>query len=183
MRITLIRHGKVDMDWKKKYTSAEYDAAWAQYDECDILPVTKRLSLPEDVKVYVTPMKRTHQTAEQFLGIKEYTVIDDLANEVPLRAYKDSHRRRRLWYMNFRGRAQWWLPNHRQEERRHQTYARAQQLLNRLEQEDRDVVLVSHGFFIRAMAIVLKKNGYKLDDMHRFKVPNLCTIDAVKESE
>lgn len=37
MKITIIRHGKVDMTWDKKYNSAAYDSACAQYDQSPIL--------------------------------------------------------------------------------------------------------------------------------------------------
>lgn len=182
MRITLIRHGKVDMDWKKRYTSTEYDEAWARYDNCDIFPITEHYDIPEDAKVYVTTYKRTQETARQFLGVENYEIIDSLANEVPLRSYKDSEKRHRRNYMDFRGRLQWYLPSKRQAERRSETFKRASELIRFLESQTDNAVVVMHGFFLRAVCLVLKRNGYRLSLVPRFRVPNLIVVEAEKAS-
>ena len=182
MKITLIRHGKVNMDWKKRYTSAEYDDAWERYDDCDIFPITKHYEVDEDAKVFVTGFKRTQETAKQFLGVDQYEIIESLADEVPLKSYKDSLKRHRRGYMNFRGRLQWYLPSHRQEERRKATFLRAYELIRFLEQQTDDAVVVMHGFFLRAMCFVLKKSGYHVSSIPRFRVPNLVVVEAVKRT-
>lgn len=180
MKITLIRHGKVNMNWEKRYTSAEYDAAWKAYDDCDIFPIEDHLDLPPDAKVFVTPFKRTQETARQFLGAETFEIIDGLANEVPLRSYKDSNRRRSPGYMNFRGRLQWYFRSKRQEELPRETKKRAEQLISYLESRTDNAVLVMHGFYLRIVVAVLISKGYLVTGRPRFKVPNLIVVDAVK---
>ena len=181
MKITLIRHGKVDMDWRKRYTSEEYDDAWERYDSCDIFPITDHYQVSDDAKIFVTGYKRTQETAKQFLGVDDFEVIDSLADEVPLKSYKDSRRRHRRGYMNVRGRLQWYLPSKRQEERRKATFLRAEELISFLEKQTNDAVVVMHGFFLRATCHVLKKLGYHLNLTPRFRVPNLLVVEAVKD--
>ncbi len=181
MEIRLIRHGKVNMDWKKRYNSSEYDCAWDEYDTKDILPIEDRLEIPKDAKVFVTTYKRTHQTAEQFLGAKEYEIIESLADEVPLRSFIDTKHRFSRRLMNFLGRVEWYLPLKRQPERRRASYLRALRFIDYIESRTDNAVIVMHGFFIRTVCRALKRRGYKLDHQPIFGVPNLIVVDAVRK--
>ncbi|MBR4767528.1 MAG: histidine phosphatase family protein [Lachnospiraceae bacterium] len=183
MRIILIRHGKVNMAWQKKYTSREYDQAWAEYDKRDILPIQTHLDLPESIRVYCTNMKRTQQTAEQFLRRKNYEIIESLANEIPLRSFRDLNHRHSRRLMNFVGRLQWYFPTKRQPENRAASYKRAIKLIEYLENGVDDAVVVMHGFFLRTVCRALKHDGYKLDHQPFFGVPNLTVVNAVKDEE
>ena len=182
MRVTMIRHGQVDMPWAKKYNSKEFDQAWLDYDHYDILPVTQHLDISPKAKVFVSPYKRTHQTAEQFLGVHDYTVIEDLLNEIPLRSFMDTGHRFERHFMNFLGRAQWYLPMKRQPERRSASRRRAGKLVDFIEKlPDGDYVLVMHGFYLRTLASVFRHRGYKMTGQPFFAVPNLYTAIAEKK--
>ena len=65
MKLLLIRHGKVDMEWKKSYTSAEYDKACRQYDEADIVPIGQPQDTGDYKRIYTSSQKRAVQTARQ----------------------------------------------------------------------------------------------------------------------
>ena len=183
MTIYLIRHGLVDFNWKKKMTSAEYDKAWADYDHTPIKPIQKRFTVPEDAKVFTTSYERTQETARQYLGRDDFTVIPDgLADEVPLVSYKDTKRPRRVWKMNVRGRLQWYTHGKRQPEWRRNSLERAFKLIDYLEEQDAEtVVVVFHGFFLRTVSRALRIRGYKQEGRPKFSVPNLITVKAVKE--
>ena len=183
MRVMMIRHGKVNMPWVKKYNSKEYDQAWIEYDKYDILPITDHLDIYPDAKVLVSPFKRTHQTAEQFLGVHEYTIIDELLNEIPLRSFVETNRRFRKNLMNFLGRVEWYLPLKRQPERRRASRERAAKMVDLIEKMgDGDYVLVMHGFYMRTLASMFRHRGYKIKHQPFFAVPNLYTSEAIKVS-
>ena len=110
MRIMFIRHGKVDMPWVKKYNSRDYDQAWLDYDTYDILPIKEHLDIWPGSQVIVTGYKRTHQTAEQFLGVKDYMIVEDLLDEVPLKSFMDTNIRFNRHLLNFLGRVEWYFP-------------------------------------------------------------------------
>ena len=182
MRVLMIRHAKVDMPWKKKYNAEEYEEAWLHYDDCDILPVEGHLEIPENAKVFVSPFKRTHQTAEQYLGVSEYTILQDLLNEVPLISFAKVKRRHRRRFMDVVGRIQWYLPFSRQPEKRKGSRARAGELIDFLEKQgEGEYVLVMHGFYMRTLGAMFKKRGYHVRNRRIFAVPNLATTIAEKE--
>ena len=158
MKILLIRHGKVAMEWKKKYTPGEYDDALRQYDAADIVPVEQPQEPGDYKKVYVSSQRRAAQTARQlFPSVPESDVIEtNLLNEVPLRSFSDSERSRPKWVYDAAGRLQW-LMGKRQEETRSDTIRRADELIDLLEKNDEDVILISHGFFMNVLIGRLKR--------------------------
>ncbi|MBR3437830.1 MAG: histidine phosphatase family protein [Lachnospiraceae bacterium] len=182
MTIYLIRHGQVDFHWEKKLNSKDYDQAWSDYDHTPIKPITRRFEVPEDAKIFTTSYKRTQDTARQYLGREDFTVIPDgLADEVPLVSYKDTDKPKRVWRMDFRGRLQWYTHGKRQPEWRRNSLERAYKLIDYLEAQDAEtVVVVFHGFFLRTVSRALRKRGYKQEGRPRFAVPNLLTVKAVK---
>lgn len=183
MRITFIRHGKVDMPWVKKYNSEDYDQAWLDYDTHDILPLAERLEISPDSRVIVTGYKRTQQTAEQFLGRKDYLIVEDLLDEIPLRSFMDTKLRINRHMLNFLGRVEWYLPMKRQPERRKASRERAQKAVDYIESlGDGDYVIIMHGFFMRTLGSILKKRGYKLKNQPIFFVLNLHTAEAVRKA-
>lgn len=185
MKIILVRHGKVDMNWEKKYTAKEFDAAWAEYETRPIFPIEEHYEIPEGAMVFTTPLQRTQDTARQFLGVEDFTVIDSgLANEVPLKAYsyKKEHRRHRRHLMNVIGRLQWYLPRSIQDEQRRESYERAMKLIDFLESQPTNAcVVVMHGFMIRTVGRALSDRGYKVKNKRNFAVPNLCVVEASKD--
>ena len=183
MTIYLIRHGLVDFNWEKKLTSEEYDKAWADYDHMPIKPITKRFEVPEDAKIFVTSYYRTQETARQYLGREDFTIIPyGMADEVPLVSYKDSEKARRVWSMNLRGRIQWYTHGKRQPEWRRHSLERAYRLIDWIEEQHVETaVVVFHGFFLRTVSRALRLRGYKQEGRPVFKVPNRITVKAVKD--
>ena len=50
-------------------------------------------------------------------------------------------------------------------------------------QGDGNYVLVMHGFYMRTLGAMFRKRGYRVRNRRIFTVPNLCTVEAVKDRE
>lgn len=182
MRIAIIRHGKVNMKWPKKCSSAEFDKACSEYDFCDIEAVNPVSIENQAEKIYVSQLSRSINTARGLFPDREYCEMPELG-EVPLKSFKDTDKNLPLWVWNVCGRVQWFIGNHRQLEGRADTIRRANNVIDICEQENVDCVLVTHGFFMKTLLKVLQKRGYKLFGNKRIKVENLQMIWAEKQEE
>lgn len=58
---------------------------------------------------------------------------------------------------------QWMFQKKRQLEIREETEQRADALIEKLMERDRDCILVSHGFFMRTLQKELQKYGFRMD--------------------
>ena len=165
----------------KSYNSEEFDAWWAEYENRPIFPITDRFEVPEDARIFVTPLTRTQETARQFLGREDFTIVEGLANEIPLRSFMDTKLKMKLGFLNFMGRLQWYFPGWRQEECRRQSFERAKKLVRFLESQNAETcVMVMHGFMIRTVGRALSRLGYKVKNKRIFAVPNLCIVEGTK---
>ena len=180
MKISIIRHEKVDMFWEKKYNSATFDLACDQYDKCPIvLSGTINLKTDNAQRVYISEMSRTYETACKLFK-KDDFVKTPLLNEVPLRSFKDTANFYPLWLWNFVGRLQWFLQSDRQVETKRDTVPRANRMIKMLEDRREDCSLITHGFYMRVLIRELKKHGYTVKN--RFgMISNLGMIIAEKE--
>lgn len=180
MKIVMIRHGKVDMIWGKKYTSMGYDSACEQYNISDIVPIAERLTNVNSNKIiYISELLRTYETACQ-LFIRTDFYKTNLFNEVPLKSYKDSTKSYPLFVWHIIGRLQWLFNNHRQLETREQTILRARKAIKLLEEKNKDCFVVTHGFYMKTLLNELKEKGYRIKKTKKFWVSNLDRIVAYK---
>lgn len=62
LKVIIIRHGKVDFQWQKRYTSTEFDKACAEYDAA---PLEERLdaSFFRCRNIFISTLPRTKETA------------------------------------------------------------------------------------------------------------------------
>ena len=152
MKILLIRHGRVAMEWKKSYTPEAYDEACRQYDESDIVPVEHPQDTGDYDRIYVSGLRRSIRTAEQMFPSAPESMITGtpLLNEVPLRAFSDDDKIRPKWVYDVIGRLQWFAGK-RQEETRSETIKRADELIGILEKNNENAILVTHGFFMNVL--------------------------------
>lgn len=178
MKVILIRHGKVNMRWQKRYTSEAYDQACRRYDLSSILPVHgQRKDICQET-IYVSTLPRSRQTAEQLFGEQTFTE-SRLLNEVPLRSFCDCKLALPLWLWNVGGRLQWLWSDRRQKEGRAATVSRARRLVSSLLHKNRDCILVTHGFYMRVLVKELKKQGFKIEKSQK-GYENLAQIIATK---
>ncbi len=176
MKIILIRHGKVNMCWLKRYTSKEYDKACRAYDLAPIVPIDNQLIQANAEDIYVSTLSRSRQTAEQLFG-EQIFIETKLLNEVPLRSFRDCKISLPLWLWNVGGRLQWLWSSRRQKEGRAATVRRARRLVRGLLKRNRDCILVSHGFYMRVLVKELKRQGFAIDK-RGMGIANLAQIVA-----
>lgn len=162
MKVVIIRHGKVNMRWKKWYTSKQYDIDCANYDLAEIVSIGDLQKSVSSADIYISTLKRSHQTAEQLFGERGF-IETDLLNEVPLSSFCDCNIPLPIWLWNVLGRLQWLWQSRRQKEKRTDTQKRAKQLMEELLEKDRDCILVSHGFFMRILVKEFKKQGFVIE--------------------
>ena len=119
MKVYLMRHFKVDFNWKKKYNSEEFDLACKMYDSNPIVSSRETLDFEVD-KVYISGLSRTSETANA-LGLTKKINMTDLLNEVPMKSFIDTPLRlpTSIWLVF--GRLQWFLNKKRQPEIKAQT--------------------------------------------------------------
>jgi broad specificity phosphatase PhoE len=179
MKITIIRHGKVDMKWPKKCTSAGFDEACARYNEAPIVKIEKTsLENGADV-IYVSSLSRSKETARSLFGNREFVELPEIS-EVPLRSFKDTKKSYPLWVWNVLGRGQWLFKNKRTEEDITATRMRANKAIDICEAEGKDCILVTHGFFMKTLLKEMKKRGYSLRGSKRIQFNNLQSVIAEK---
>lgn len=173
MKVTIIRHGKVNMQWQKSYNSEGFDSDCKKYDESHIFPIER---CTDDFQViYISELMRTYETAKYLFGEKEFFKTN-LLNEVPLKSFIDSRVKLPTWLWNLAGRLQWLFNSSRQLEIKKETIKRADSLILFLEERQDDCVLVTHGFFMRSLVGTFKKKGYKVIKKKGFGISNLDRI-------
>jgi len=162
MKITLIRHAKVDYQFKLWYRALEFDEAVKGYDESPIhMDLTKEFGDLEG-SLYVSGLQRTHETAKLVFPQMQYTE-DRLFDEIPARAFtKISVRLPGLVWL-LMARIQWYLESEKQLETRKESKARAMCAVDVLEAcEEQQVTLICHGLFMRVLVRELQRRGYQL---------------------
>lgn len=161
MKIMVIRHGKVNMKWRKLSTSRQFDMDCSNYDVSPLYPIDKKTESDIRADIYISTLKRTRDTAEALFGSREF-IETKLLNEVPLKSFCDSRIPLPLWVWNIIGRLQWSMGSSRQPEGRKDTKKRADALIEELIQKNRDCVLISHGFFMMILIRELKQYGQEV---------------------
>lgn len=180
MEIEMIRHGKVDMIWRKKYTSMEYDSDCKQYNLSNIVPLTEKFTDgATDKMIYISELSRTYETARQLFRRTDFYKTK-LFNEVPVKSYKNSTKVHSLFMWNVIGRLQWLFNNDRQMETRKQTILRARKAIHLLEEKNKDCFVVTHGFYMRVLLKELKRKEYKIKKTKKLRISNLDRIIAYK---
>ena len=163
MKIVLIRHAKVDFDWRKWCSARQFDQDCEGYDEAPVLPGSYDLPKEEINQIYVSSLQRTKDTARQIFGDKETTSLE-LIDEVPLSASINLRNKMPLSFWNVTGRLQWWLNSGKQKEGRKQTFLRAALFVDMLVARNEDCAVVTHGFFMHTLLSALKRQGFHIGE-------------------
>ena len=150
MKIIVIRHAAVNMQWEKKYTSYGFDRACRLYETSHIKVDESVRQYTDDRPVYVSTAIRTQETARLLFGDKEF-VITPLLDETPLRSWKDTDRYYSLNFWNAVGRLQWLFNIKRQPETNRETRQRAKKLIHMLVIKDEDCIPISHGWVLNTL--------------------------------
>ena len=68
MRVIIIRHGKVDFQWKKWSTSKQFNEDCKMYDEAPIFSLLSDSSQIGYQDIYISSLQRSRETANQLFG-------------------------------------------------------------------------------------------------------------------
>lgn len=175
--LILIRHAKVLFKWKKKYTAMGFAQAQAEYDEAPIERISDsqrrsiRDELPDDFELYTSTLKRSIDTAAQLFPDKTPIRLPELS-EIPIYPYRDSDKPLSLWRWLFWGRVQWFCNNPRQERTKRMVEHEVEALIPLI--ENKNTVIVGHGFQMRTMLSILAQHYPVQKPMH------IKNLDIVK---
>lgn len=167
MKIYLMRHLKVDFEWKKKYNSAEFDFDWNAYDFKPIIKSDKKLDLKID-KVFISELSRTAETAKVFALTQniEHTALLD---EVPMKSFFDTSFRLPLNIWLVIGRLQWYFNSKRQPESKTQTMQRVSEFIDKIHSENKNCLVIGHGFHFHQLKKQLQAHNYKANKRMNYK--------------
>ena len=179
LEIYIIRHARVNLDWPKHCDVSTFHAYRRQYDQAPIddVPPLGHTALPN--KIYISSLPRSLATAKGLFGHRDFTVMPEIG-EVPIYAKTRYRVRFPTWIWHAFGHFQWLINDKCQVETRAQTEARADAVIDRLERQNEDCVLVSHGLFMLVLMRRLKKRGYDVSANHRVTFKNLDMVRISK---
>jgi len=161
MKIVIIRHGTVNYNWNKRYTSEEFDRACREYDDAPILEECYRIPDIAFQNIIISGLSRTRDTSEN-LHVNAEVKRTDLINEVPLYSSLDTKLRLPLWFWKISGRLEWFFNCLRQAEGRRETRKRARRFTIILSKGNKDCLVVTHGFYMHTLIGEMKKAGFKV---------------------
>ena len=161
MRVVIIRHAEVDFCWSRRCTSEKFDLECRKYDLSPIKNVTYDILQAAYQKIYVSKLSRSQDTAKVLFPNGEY-FESGLINEVPLKSSFNSKISMPLWFWNLSGRLQWLINCRRQAEGRRQTRKRAKRFVELIKNDDMDVAVVTHGFYMHTLLKEMRKAGFRI---------------------
>jgi broad specificity phosphatase PhoE len=131
-------------------------------------------------KIYVSKLSRSQDTAKMLFPNGEY-FESGLINEVPLKSSFDTKVNMPLWFWNLTGRLQWFVNSGRQVEGRRQTRDRAKEFVEMIGNDDMDVAVVTHGFYMHTLLQEMKKVGFRMRGSSvKFKNGEYVTAKLIK---
>jgi broad specificity phosphatase PhoE len=135
----------------------------SQYDQADVSPAEIDCSDVQPDSVYSSNLKRAVITAES--KYKGLFVVSELIREVPLTAAFSTSFKLPPLLRLFIGRIFWFFNSKRQEEKRKESNIRAMTFLEECcrlrNNEDKTIILFTHGFFMGVLKRILKREGFK----------------------
>ena len=164
-KVYIVRHGKVDFNWRSWCDSKGFDSDAQEYDRSPLTDDTYSISELADSKIYISTLPRTKATALMLFGQKEFT-ISELIHEVPLRSGFDTKLKLPHWFWCALGRFLWYMNHSRQPESRKLSRKRAKQFVELICKDDIDCTVVTHGFFMHTLLSELKTAGFSIPKTH-----------------
>lgn len=161
MRAIVIRHGKVDFQWKKRSTSEQFNKDCQMYDEAPICPLLLDGIRMNYQDIYISNLQRSRDTAKQLFGERDF-IPTKLLDEVPLCAGVVSNKKLPLIFWNILARLQWLFNIGPQKECRRKTVYRAEQFIKVIAKKEKDCIIVTHGFFMHTLLRQMKQQGFKI---------------------
>ena len=161
MRAIIIRHGKVDFQWRKWSTSEQFNKDCKMYDEAAIFSLLSDVPQINYQNIYTSSLQRSRETANQLFGEKDF-ISTKLLDEVPLCASVTSNKKLPFIFWNVSGRLQWFLNIHSQKECRKETIYRAEQFIEMILRKNNNCIIVTHGFFMHTLLSQMKRQAFQI---------------------
>lgn len=157
-----------------------FDSECGKYDFSPIRNVTYSVPQTAYQKIYVSELSRSKDTAKILFPDEEF-FESCLINEVPLKSSFDTKMNMPLWFWNLTGRLQWFINCKRQAEGRRQTRDRAKEFVELIRNDDMDVAVVTHGFYMHTLLQEMKKVGFRMRGSSvKFKNGEYVTAKLIK---
>ena len=167
MKITFIRHSKVDYRWQKSYTAESFNLACQHYDSSSVNS-NEKLEYHEQ-RVYISNLSRTRDTVKLVLSGEREIIQTALLNEVPMVSFTRIRFPLPTIVWMIAGRLQWYFNSSRQTESRKQSIERINKFLDLLQEESKDCIIVGHGFYFAQLVNEMKKRGITGDMRKKLK--------------
>ena len=176
MKVILIRHARVKMNWPKTCTSSEYEEACQRYNEADIEAAGEKQRNADGYVIITSSEKRARQTAQLLFGDADIQE-SDLLREVPIAPFCSTNHKLPRWMFDILGRLQWAAGVPGQPESRRETKERARKAAALIARQTCDCVVISHGFFIRVLLKEYSRGrGYTISRASALTIPPLSRI-------
>ena len=161
MKIGLVRHFKViSPHGKKKLNSAEFDKRMSGYDIYPVMPNEIIIDSNEWDVCYASTLSRAQTTAKTIYNGE--IVSTPLIIEVPLSAFIKTNTRLNNLVWLIVGRVAWLFSLKSQSEVKPQTHSRIDKFIKQIENSGhQNILIVSHGFFMKVFVNELQKRGFK----------------------
>ena len=161
MRAIIIRHGKVDFQWRKWSTSEQFNKDCKMYDEAAIFSLLSDVPQINYQNIYTSSLQRSRETANQLFGEKDF-ISTKLLDEVPLCASVTTNKKLPLIFWNVSGRLQWFFNIYSQKECKKETIYRAEQFIEMILRKNNNCIIVTHGFFMHTLLSQMKRQAFQI---------------------
>jgi broad specificity phosphatase PhoE len=162
MKISLVRHFKVDYKPSKKWMNSNEFNQWVNvYDESNILVDTDMLDKTFLCDIcFSSDLTRAIKTAEM---LHSGTIIrSTLLREIDVKSVFQVRMRLHYNIWLLMGRLAWYFSHRSQSETRDQTLLRVRKFIDIIESsKESNILVVSHGALMRFLAKELRKRGYR----------------------
>lgn len=160
--IGLIRHFKVQLHPTSSWLTADQFLAWIeQYDQAPIQVMDTQVRAEEWEVCFSSSLSRATRTASSI--IQAPIIRSELLKEIELYPIGKIRVKLHITMWLILARIAWLVSHSSQRESKRQADQRAQQFIESIENDypDKNVLIVSHGAFIRVLAKELKRRGYR----------------------
>lgn len=160
MIIGVVRHFKVDYKAKRMMSSSDFEEYVTSYDNSSV--IENKIDLEYNIwdKCYCSDLKRAVITAKSIYD-KELE-ITDLLREVKMYPVKKSQLKVPSFLWSISSRIAWKLNHVSQLETATYTRKRAKEFLSKIDlNSDKNILIVSHGFFLITLINELESLGFK----------------------
>ena len=160
MKIGLVRHFKViRSNTLKNLTSAQFNKQMDNYDHFPVKANNVNVN-PNDWEIcYASTLSRAYETAKTIYNGE--IITSDLLIEVPLNAFMKTNIQLPSIVWHVGGRIAWLFSSNTQKENITTTKQRIDNFMKIIEDsEPKNILVVSHGFFMKVFARQLKNRGF-----------------------